>query len=1045
MELPVGIYEQVINKAFKKSLIENEELKQNIGIETIEMEGSQEVFAHYVQQFLLKGLNIIKEEAYRSTKGKDVDKDSVAVIAEIDACNRIIDMISDMSNDSDLLEWKIGDKGEKLINIWENNTRNDIPRRPITSLSQSGLFVGGRTLFSLADELCREIETSNEVMLLVSFIKVSGINLIMESLRKFTENDNHVLRILTTTYMGATEYEAIRKLSELKNTQIKISYDSRSTRLHAKSYIFKRNTGFSTIFIGSSNLSRAAISDGMEWNIKLTNQDAPQVLDAAIATFETYWNSKDFDQYTNNEEDVKKLHIALTNEGTQRFDAINDIFDWRPMPFQSEILEELKAEREIHKSYKNLIVAATGTGKTVIAAMDYRDFVRSNPGEKNRLLYIAHREEILVKSLNTFRSILKDYNFGELYNGKNTPIDLDHIFMSIQTFASKEFHLQKPSNYYDYLIVDETHHAAAKSYAELFKHFEPKILLGLTATPERMDGLDILSFFNNRIAAEIRLPEAINREILAPFQYYGITDVNYRTMIRYNNGKFNENDMNEAFNNKERAELIRAKILEYQPYVERIKCIGFCASIEHAAYMADFFNSIGWKSKCLTGNSRDEERLKAPRDLKNGSINFIFTVDLYNEGVDIPEVNTVLFLRPTESLTIFIQQLGRGLRRADNKAELLVLDFVGQFDNSYSGYEQKLRYMASGANRSVREQIEKGFVGLPLGCNIRLEKVAKQRIINMIPTCVNKKKLIKQLREFEINHQCKPTLEQFIREYEIPLMQIYKNYTYTELYSEAFNECIPEDNQLFFKGFRKLVQIDSVEWIDTIFKLLDGFEPWTHLDGLFASMFYYSFYDDYPENNGFESVFSFIKYVSRTNRYCEELKSLLSLKRLEVKFIEGTVDLPYECPLRVHSTYFKNQILAGLGQENRISNMREGVMSIADKHTDILFIDLIKSERDYTPTTMYKDYPISEDYFHWQSQAKTTVHSETGRRYIEQRSNGTNILLFVRERKMKNGLTMPFMFLGKGKYVKHEGEKPISIVWEMENKIPQKILDCSIS
>ena len=426
----------------------------------------------------------------------------------------------------------------------------------------------------------------------------------------------------------------------------------------------------------------AALTSGLEWNTKVTRRDLPETIDKIAATFEYYWNDREFEYYA--EDQKERLARALKAE--KYFDTNNaDVYtmDINPYSYQQEILDKLEAERTVRGYTRNLVVAATGTGKTVISALDYKRFRKQNPDRPCRLLFVAHREEILKQSLYTFRAVLKDANFGELFVGNYKPENIDNLFMSIQTFNSQSFTEKTSPDFYDYITVDEFHHAAAPTYQKLLSYYQPRILLGLTATPERMDGKNILPYFSNRIAAEIRLPEAIDRKLLCPFQYFGVTDTVDLDALKWSAGGYQKSELEHIYTFSgavadRRADHVVTALLKYVTDIDEVKGLGFCVTVDHAEFMCRYFNDHNIPSMCLTGQSSDEERAAAKRRLVSGEVRFIFVVDIYNEGVDIPEVNTVLFLRPTESLTVFLQQLGRGLRLSEDKECLTVLDFIDE-------------------------------------------------------------------------------------------------------------------------------------------------------------------------------------------------------------------------------------------------------------------------------------------------------------------------------------------------------------------------------
>ncbi len=638
--LESGLYEQVINEKIAKELQQSDRLKR---IEPIDSAEASKILSHYLLEIIESGLINAKE------KTGDIS-------GQVLFANKIVDLIRTEFQEDVFEGFFIDENAEQLLalldktnSIYSLNDRAEIIR-PETSISVSSLFTGAIHEPSMFSELKKEILSSDRIDMLISFIKWSGLRLIIEELRSFTQRGG-LLRVITTSYMGATDVKAIAELETLPNTEIKISYDTKRTRLHAKTYVFYRNTGFTTAYVGSSNLSNAAISSGLEWNVKITAKDLPDTLKKIEATYESYWNNGEFEFY--NDQQRPRLAMALKAEKIDSSNGLQYLFDIHPYPYQQEILDKLIAERQVRNRYRNLIVAATGTGKTVISAFDYKRYCKNNLGRQNRLLFVAHREEILKQSLECFRGVLKDANFGDLFVGVHRPTSIDHLFISVQTFNSQDFFEKTTQDYYDYIIIDEFHHAAAPTYQRLLTHYKPKILLGLTATPERMDGKSVLDYFDNRIAAEIRLPEAIERKLLSPFQYFGVTDTVDLDDLKWARGGYEKSELtklytlNQASANK-RADMILRSIFKYMTDIEDVKGLGFCVSIEHAEFMSNFFNTRGVASICLTGQSGNDERSVAKDRLVSGDIRFIFVVDIYNEGVDIPEVNTVLFLRPTE-------------------------------------------------------------------------------------------------------------------------------------------------------------------------------------------------------------------------------------------------------------------------------------------------------------------------------------------------------------------------------------------------------------
>lgn len=1039
--LKPGLYEQVINNLVQKELsTQQDDLKYTEKIDSAEASG---ILSRYLTEVIKKSLDSVSEQ------------DELG--AKVDLVNKVVELLSKETQQSDLQELAVDEKAEQLLALLsESDPMYKIGKRkakdvvrPETSVAQSSLFTGAVHEPQMYLELKKEMETADRIDMLVSFIKWSGLRLLIEELRKFTDRGGK-LRIITTSYMGATDIKAVDELRKLQNTEVRISYDTKRTRLHAKAYIFYRNTSFTTAYIGSSNMSNVAMSSGLEWNIKATAKDMGATIKKIEATFESYWNSITFEEYTENS--YGKLKHALKAEKySSDGDKYQYIVDVNPYPYQQQILDRISAEREIHGRYKNLIVAATGTGKTVIAALDYRRFCKGNPNQKNRILFVAHREEILKQSLATFRAVLKNPNFGELFVGNNKPESLDNLFVSIQTVASQKLYEILEEKHYDYIVVDEFHHAAAPTYQGLLSKFKPKVLLGLTATPERMDGKSILDYFDGHVAAEIRLPEAIERKLLCPFQYFGVSDETDLSNVRWVRGGYDKTELSNLYSlNREvavkRSNHIINSIHKYVTDMDSLHGLGFCVSVEHAKFMAEQFNEKGIPSIALTADSSEQERNTAKSRLVNGELKFIFVVDLYNEGVDIPEVDTVLFLRPTESLTIFLQQLGRGLRLADGKECLTVLDFIGQANKKYN-FEEKFAALLSNTEHSVQYEMKKGFVALPKGCYIQLEKKASDIILSNIKKSFGDRMgLISRIESFTEDSGQELTLANFIKYYRLKLSTIYSKYSFTRLCADArvienFNEPLEE---VVTKAFSKIIAIDSRRWIKFLLKVLPSLETvdigsMSPLEKRMLQMFYVTIWNETAENWEDNKVKSNLAELANCKLLLKEIIDILEIKYDDLDIIDKSVDVGFDCPLDLYCTYTRDQILVAM-DFMKPNTVREGCKWLPEKNIDIFFVTLNKSDKDYSPTTMYEDYSINSELFHWQSQSTTSDTSPTGQRYINHVAGGSKILLFVREFKKDSVGTAPYSFLGTANYLSHIGSRPMNVIWRMDNPIPAKYL-----
>lgn len=1038
-----GLYEQVINRQL------NEELalipKERKVIAPIDTAEASKILSQYLMDVVQKGLDNLVDNG-----GDMVDQIALA--------NQIVNLIQASTKEEAFSALNVDRSASQLWALMqENDPRLAIGKtaadlcRPETSIAQSSLFTGAAHEPKMYTELKKEIASANRIDMLVSFIKWSGARLLMEELREFTQNGGE-LRIITTSYMGATDVRSIEELSQLPNTQVKVNYQTNATRLHAKAYIFYRDTGFTTAYVGSSNMSKAALTDGLEWNTKVTQRDLPETIDKITATFEYYWNDREFERYEEGQKErllrALKAEKYVTTEQNGMY-----TMDIMPYGYQQEILDCLEAERNIRGHMRNLVVAATGTGKTVISALDYRRFRRQNPGKACRLLFVAHREEILRQSLYTFRAVLKDANFGEMFVGNERPESMDNLFVSIQTFNSQGLAEKTSPDFFDYIVVDEFHHAAAPSYQKLLAHYQPRILLGLTATPERMDGKSILPYFDHRIAAEIRLPEAVERKLLCPFQYFGVTDTVDLETLKWSAGGYAKDELEHVYTfsgevASRRADHVIQSVLRYVTDIDEVKGLGFCVSVAHAKFMCRHFQEHHIPSMVLTGQSPEEERKQAKQRLVAGEVRFIFVVDIYNEGVDIPEVNTVLFLRPTESLTVFLQQLGRGLRLSEGKDCLTVLDFIGQANRKYN-FEEKYAALMTHTPRNMLREVEKGFVSLPKGCYIQLEKKANAYILkNIRDSYRNTKTLLARVKTFVEDTGRALTLQNFLDYYHIDPQALYKFTSFARLCSQA--EVIPDFSEpleeCVTKALKKLSMIDSRRWITFLLDVLPkidntDFAKLSEMEKRMMQMFYVTVWGKSATSWDEDEVLENLYALSDSPVMLGEIMQLLQYRFEQIDFIDEPVALGFDCPLDLHCTYTRDQVLVAM-DFMKPATVREGVKWLPDKQIDVFFVTLNKSDKDYSPTTMYNDYSINESMFHWQSQSTTSESSATGQRYIHHREVGSKVLLFVREWKedRQNDVRLGYTYLGLANYLRHSGSRPMNIIWRLERPIPAKFL-----
>lgn len=1012
-----GIYDTIVDAALAGRLDDVDVRKLRTKFAGTEPAELAERIAEVVRIWFVEALNAVRPDE-RGEVAKELT-------------GRVLTLLQEGSPSFEPGPRQLNEALERLIAIEHvDPTGTSIPvRRPLTPLRDTVLMANAPGQAAVGREIAAEIESADAIDVVLAFIRWSGIRDLLEPLRRHVQA-GRPLRVITTTYTGSTEVRALQALVEI-GAQVRVSYDVTSTRLHAKAWSFHRASGFSTVYIGSSNLTFSAQVTGREWNVRAAESRNPDLTDGFQRIFDTYWADPHFEDF-----DAEQFERATTQAVD---DSILTPFAIEPYPFQRQILEELTLERSRGR-HNNLVVAATGTGKTVVAALDYRQLRKHL--ERSRLLFVAHRKEILQRSRDTFRHVLRDGNFGELWVDGVRPQHWDHVFASIQSLSASDARDLDPAAF-DVVIVDEFHHAAAATYTALLDHLTPRQLLGLTATPERADGLDILRWFDGRMAIELRLWDALEQDLLSPFHYYGIYDGTDLSGVTWRGGQgYDRTELTNLYTADHAwvSKVIRT-VTEKIGQPTRMRALGFGVTIAHCEFLAEQFTAAGIDSRVVSARTPRRERDRALDDLRAGNVQVLFSVDVFNEGIDVPAADTILMLRPTESATVFLQQLGRGLRKSDGKDVCTVLDFVGHQTRQFR-FDLRYRRMLGRTRRQLENDLEEGFPYLPAGCELQLDEVARDIVLKNVRDALPQRW---PARVTELRALGDVSLREYLAETGLELEDVYQgNHTFTEMRRDAGVRDSPAraDEDRVGRGIARLLHVDDLERIESYIDLLSNQQPPSspgmgvrlqrQLQGLLLSILN-------PKKNTFASLDEATTAFWEHPGLREELISVLDQLRDRLTHLTGPLGILEEIPLRTHATYTREEILGAFGVST-VSEplpLQAGVYWDATSLTDLLFITLEKSEKDYSPTTRYRDYAISDRLFHWETQSTTRVHSETGQRYLQQRTNGTNVVLFIRSTKLNPyGRTRPYFCAGRARYVEHRSERPIQIVWELVEPLP---------
>tara|TARA_Y100001970_G_C14240673_1_gene864717 strand:+ start:1059 stop:3956 length:2898 start_codon:yes stop_codon:yes gene_type:complete len=938
------------------------------------------------------------------------------------------------------------------------------------------------------------IEQSDEIVIIVSFVFKGGLNLIFNKLKEFSNKNK--ITVITSNYLKSTEPKALKKLLELKSLGAKVYlFDSLESNqnFHIKSYYFTNSsTNFSRCIVGSSNISFSAFKKSYEFNVEIEDRNFAENFKEKISeilshpyTFEL--SEEIIEQYEQFYDENKNVILQYEQKAEEETLGVSskdiEVIPYKePNIVQKDALEVINSKRDLGVK-KGLVVMATGLGKTILSALDVAFF------KPNRLLFVAHREEILKQSLNSYKMFMPNKSYG-FYQGSIKDADSDFIFASIQTLGKKSQLEKFDRKHFDYIVVDEFHHVGARSYKNLVEYFNPKFFLGLTATPHRTDNVDILQFCGNNELYRKDLIDGVKLELLSSFDYNGISDkyVDY-TQITWRGKKFDEEDLTNNLNTQKRAKYV----FDNWSKLKQTRTLAFCASIKHCDFMADYFSKQGISAVSVHSQS-PVKRDVAIKQLSTNEIQILFSVDLFNEGVDIPAVDTIMMLRPTESKIIFIQQFGRGLRKAKGKESVRIIDFIG---NHKTFLEKPAALFDFELNASsMKEFIDKynsQKLDLPSGCRVLYDT----ETINFFEEYSKKRQdFVSLYKEYKSENANRPTAAQFyqfidklsnvrlgygswfefvnkmddLSELESECLTKYKNF-FSYLEKTKMTKCFKmvvldifvknnldkiEIKELCKESFEYLRQTTNL-WNETATEFKkdslneNEFKNWCKywignpIDALSKvnvqkkEPIYFTnennlFYLNFEVDENLQS--SFVKLLKEIIEY-----RFASYKiSYDLSYVErGDINQPVNT--QTHKAFNKTDVPKLFKFTGEAAN--PGVYKMfgharpPDVSHQFIFITLIKSTM--AKEHRYHDYFKSDKHFHWQSRNTTTQTSEPGLDVINHKENKKDIHLFVRKMASIEGRTLPFTYCGKMNFMDVNGNGPINVNFDLEQPLTERL------
>lgn len=912
-------------------------------------------------------------------------------------------------------------------------------------------------------ELKDSLETCKQFYFNVAFINYGGLQLFVKLFDELNEKGIKG-KVVTSTYLNFSDPKALKKLYNFHNIDMKVYNNVKKKGFHSKAYIFEYDDYYKVI-IGSSNMTVSALKSNIEWNVEIISKKNDSFILEVMDEFMDIWDQ--LEEVTDEFLDEYEVFIKTIKQQNikNKISEFEYRYDIKPNKMQQRAMDNLKKLREYGEN-KALIIAATGTGKTYLSAFDVKQY------KPKKLLFIVHREEILIKSEESFKKVLGQDICTGFLTSKKKDKDVQYLFATIQTLQRNYTMFDQTE--FDYIILDEAHHSAGDTYLNVLKYFKPQFLLGMTATPERCDQANIYELFDNNIAIEIRLHEAMEEELVVPFHYFGITDIDG---VDLKDISLDDTAaLAKALQVNQRVDYIIKQMKLYGYDGEYCKCLGFCVNRDHARFMCEEFNKRGIVSVYLTGEDQPSLRAEYIKRLadEHDPLEVIFTVDIFNEGVDIPSINLILMLRPTQSPIVFIQQLGRGLRKYNGKQYLTVLDFIGNHNRAFL-IAIALKGCRYYDKDSLKVSVSNDFINIPGDTFIQMDRISKERILKQLEN--ENFNSLKYLKEEYLSFKglLRGKVPEYLMDYvqyegaPDPIKFIQKEKTYLEFLAkmekdERYYEIIKDNEYLKYlkyisdmlplkRPYEFQVMLDLIKkehltfqgCRESILKCVNHIDD----DSVHHCMEYlnFNYYDSSQKNrwNSFVRLKNNCLYIDeQIKKYCNDpkKKSYLidtlryGLTRYKNEYNEINYGMPF---FKLYSQYTMQDV-ALLCNYRKIHSSFRGSGLLTYENNYFLFVDLHK-ESDIKESINYKDQFISRKYFQWQSPNSTSQDSQRGQNIIHNVDRHIHLHLFVRKFKQIDGKVEPYIYVGKINTKKYEGNKPITIITKLENELDAKIYE----